>query len=381
MRLGFACVWDENPRKTWSYTPWDLREALRRRSDVEVVDIGFHPPKWLRRALQLMALKRRNGRWIKPWEHVRVWEKGVELETGRRAQALRCDAVLQIQDLGAISTPYLIYQDFSYDIILECLSDQAQLGLREYFPHLDHAAIMRRRARQLRVYKSASRLLTMSEFLRQSLIERTHQDPRKVVTVWPGVSSLSAAGVRQTQSPRRRLLFVGTTFRVKGGDVVIAAFEKLRERHPDMTLSIVGLQAWPLPTPMPAGVNFIGRVKPEQLSEIYLSHDLMVVPSRLEGFGKVFIEALSHGLPCIGRRAFAMPELIEAGVTGDLLERDDPAELATRIENVLANDEIYRNCEAKRASMLATFNWDRAARDVATAAADAVRERAGTATR
>jgi glycosyltransferase involved in cell wall biosynthesis len=107
----------------------------------------------------------------------------------------------------------------------------------------------------------------------------------------------------------------------------------------------------------------------------------MVVPSRLEGFGKVFIEALSHGLPCIGRRAFAMPELIEAGVTGDLLERDDPAELATRIENVLANDEIYRNCEAKRASMLATFNWDRAARDVATAAADAVRERAGTATR
>jgi glycosyltransferase involved in cell wall biosynthesis len=306
---------------------------------------------------------------------------GLEYELNRRSLALQCDAVLQIQDLGAISTPYLVYQDFSYDVMLDCFAQRSQ-GLREYFPHLDDKSIMRRRARQLRVYERASRLLTMSEFLRQSLIERTHQDPAKVVTVLPGLSTTSSTqnpvaderAVRQP--PRRRLLFVGTTFLVKGGDLVIAALARLRQQYSDMTLTVVGLQTWPLPGAIPEGVNFVGRVPPEKLSEIYRQHDLLVVPSRLEGFGKVFVEALGAGLPCIGRRAFAMPELIQAGVTGDVVESDDPAELARRIEAVLGNDEIYRNCEARRAETLARFNWDRAAGDIVNAAAESVRDRA-----
>jgi glycosyltransferase involved in cell wall biosynthesis len=374
LRLGFACIWDSNPRRTWSYTPWDLREALRRRPGVEVVDIGFTVPNLLRRVLQLASLKRRAERWVTPWKYLRVWESALEYELNRRANALGCDVVLQIQDLGATSRPFLIYQDFSYDVILDCLRENS-LGLREYFPHLDAESIRRLRARQVRIYGRATRLLTMSEFLRRSLIESTKIDPTKVVTVLPGVSAADTStraafpinGARRI-SPRRRLLFIGTTFLVKGGDVVLAALALLRRRYSDMTLTIVGPSAWPGQGQIPEGVRFLGRLDPEGLPELYRQHDLLVVPSRLEGFGKVFVEALSHGLPCIGRRAFAMPELIEAGVNGDLVESDNPEELARRIDAVLASDAIYANCRLSQSETVARFNWDRAAADVVNAA-------------
>jgi glycosyltransferase involved in cell wall biosynthesis len=373
MRLGFACLWDLNPRRTWSYTPWDLREALRRRSDIEVVDVGFAVPKLLRRALQLMSLKRRSGRWVTPWKHVRVWQAALERQLERRAKALGCDVVLQIQDLGATSTPFLIYQDFSYDIVLECLRE-GSLGMREYFPNLDAAEIERLRARQLRIYARASRLLTMSDFMRQSLIEHTGMSPEKVVTVLPGVSATDVEAARGTREepprnrPRRRLLFIGTTFIVKGGDLVLAALAILRKRQPDVTLTIVGPASWPLTSAIPEGVTFLGRLDPERLPDLYRQHDLLVVPSRLEGFGKVFVEAFFHGLPCIGRRAFAMPELIHPGVNGDLVESDNPEELAQRIEAVLANDAIYGNCASAQGTAAARFTWDRAANDVVMAA-------------
>jgi glycosyltransferase involved in cell wall biosynthesis len=384
LRLGFACAWGPEPRKTWSYTPWDLREALRRRRDVEVVDVGFAVPKALRRLLQLAALRRRHGRWVAAWEHVRIWERAVEFELNRRSAALGCDVVLQIQDLGAISTPSLIYQDFSYDVIADCLREES-LGLREYFPHLDERTIARRRARQMRVYSAAARLLPMSRFLGQSLIDRSGISPDKVITVWPGLSAsehgdtgmvpTSAGEPECVPASRHRLLFVGTTFLVKGGDLVLAALHILRSRRPEIELTIIGPASWPVAGPVPDGVNFLGRIPPQELPKVYREHDLLVVPSRLEGFGKVFVEALAHGMPCIGRRAFAMPELIQPGVNGDLVESDDPQELAARVEAVLGDPALYARCRQASAETRDRFSWDRAARDIVAIASDVLVER------
>lgn len=369
MRLGFACIWDMDPRSTWSYTPWDLREALKRRSDVEVVDVGFSPPVLLRRVLQLGSLRRRNRRWIAPWKYLRIWQSTLEFELDRRAKILGCDVVLQIQDLGTTSIPYLIYQDFSYDIVIANLLTGSP-AVREYFPNFDIVNLQYLRWRQLRIYSEAAALLAMSNFLRDSLIDTTGVSRDKVITVWPGVSTLGPVDevgdkeIPEMGASRKRLLFVGTSFLVKGGAQVLEALEILRRENSGVTLTVAGPAQWPLRTPIPPGVDFLGRVNPEQLSQIYQQHDLLVVPSRLEGFGKVFVEALSHGVPCIGRRAFAMPELIRPGVNGDLAESDDPAELATRILRILGDEDVYRRCRAARRDLSLTFNWDRAAADV-----------------
>jgi glycosyltransferase involved in cell wall biosynthesis len=306
-----------------------------------------------------------------PWEHLRWWEIGLEAYLDRRAVALRCDAVLQIQDLAVTSTPYFIYQDLSYDVVLDLLEEGSE-GLRRYFPHLDRTAVLRRRERQLRVYRSSAGVLTMSEFLRRSLVEHTGLDAAKVHTVHPGAAASAPANepgfvvdaVPERRSPRRRLLFIGTTFEVKGGDTVVAALAELRRKDPNITLTIVGPAEWPLPGAVPAGVHFCGRVDPAAIPALYDSHDLLVVPSRMEGFGKVFIEALARGLPCVGRWAFAMPEVIRHGENGGLVRTEDPIELAHCIAKVLSDEAIYQRCAAERDEVRCWFNWDRAAAQV-----------------
>lgn len=371
LRLGFACVWDSDPQRTWSYTPWDLREALRRRTDVEVVDIGIHVPRAMRSLLQLASLRRRSQRWIMPWEHLRAWEIGLEAYLDRRATSLRCDALLQIQDLAVTATPYFVYQDLSYDAVLELL-ERGSEGFRRYFPHLDRKSLLRRRARQLGVYGHAAGVLTMSEFLRRSLIERTGLEPSKVHTVYPGAvastpkevpGSITAPALDRT-APRRRLLFVGTSFAVKAGDTVVAAFQELRRRDSRITLTVAGPAQWPLPGGVPEGIDFVGRVEPAAIAALYDTHDLLVMPSRMEGFGKVFVEALAKGLPCIGRDDFAMPELVRPGQNGGLVTSEDAIELADCIAAVLADDDIYRRCAAEIEMVLSRFNWDRAAAEV-----------------
>ena len=373
VRIGFACVWDAEPRRTWSYTPWDLREALRRRPDVELVDVGIELPLAVRRLLQLAALRRSAGRWVWVFEHLRAWEAASEAYLNRRAAALHCDAVLQIQDLGVMSTPYFIYQDLSYDVTLGLIESRSE-GANLYFPHLNRARAQRRRERQLRIYRRAAGVLPMSEFVRRSLIERTGLDPARVHTVHPGAVASAPSSPREALStpnsrarPRTRLLFVGTTFEVKGGDLVVAAFERLRERIPALSLTVVGPSRWPLPGNPPPGVDYLGRVDPRELPEIYGRHDLLVVPSRFEAFGKVFVEALARGLPCVARDAFAMPELIRDGDNGALVRSESPSELAECIARVLDDDAIYARCLAQRDAVLAHFNWDRAAADVVAA--------------
>jgi glycosyltransferase involved in cell wall biosynthesis len=88
------------------------------------------------------------------------------------------------------------------------------------------------------------------------------------------------------------------------------------------------------------------------------------MPSRSEPFGIVFAEALSAGLPCVARNAYAMPEIVTPGISGALISRDDAHELAAAIAMVLADDELYKNCYERAPATAAYFSWTRAARDM-----------------
>ncbi len=390
LRVGFACVWEADAPRTWSYTPWDLREALRRQaspgheSGPEIVDLGITPPLPVRRAMQLATLRRRGGRFVTPWEHWRPWEWASEQYLSLRADRSACDVVLEIQDLASTRRPYFLYQDLSYDIVADLLDDDSA-GLAEYFPHLERSGVERRRARQVRIYEAAAGIFAMSQFLATSLVERTGIDPAKVHVVRPGARpSPMDPGPPAPRRPgaRRRLLFVGTTFGVKGGDLVVAATEILRREHDaDITLTVVGPDRWPLGGGIPEGVRFLGRVGATEMDAIYASHDVLVVPSRLEGFGKVFVEALAHGLPCVGRNAFAMPEIIEPGRNGALVDGEDPVDLADGVWRTLQDEAVFERCAADRGEVLRTYNWDRAATDMLTLMGQGTRRRTAGASR
>ncbi|NES30521.1 glycosyltransferase [Micromonospora terminaliae] len=361
MRIGFACLWDSHAPSTWSGTPWHLRAALRRQADI--ADVGVEVPQRTRLALSAMHPRWRNGRLSTMWEQSRTGDAYCRIKIRSRARRLGCDAVLQIQDLTPLDRPYFVYQDMSFDALIKMV-DAGQ----PIFRQLSRDELLRRRERQHRVYERAAGVFAMSHWLARSLVEDSHLPATKVHVLHPGLHLDTRAGLATDQppplrpEPRRRLLFVGRTFHSKGGDLALEALRILRrDVDPAITLTVAGPPSWPLPGPVPDGVDFRGAMSRREVALLYDTHDLFVLPTRIEGFGLVFAEALARGLPCVGRDAFAMPEMIRPGVNGGLLSKDDPAELASLIAMILADDEIYSSCRAGSSEVASWFSWDRSA--------------------
>jgi len=115
-------------------------------------------------------------------------------------------------------------------------------------------------------------------------------------------------------------------------------------------------------------VTFLGAVPGGDLPALYGACDLFVMPNRLidgdlEGFGIVFLEAAAVGRPAIGGTTGGVPEAIEEGRTGLLVDGTDANELAAAIRSMMSPSHRSEMGAAARARA-AAFNWDRAARDV-----------------
>ena len=155
--------------------------------------------------------------------------------------------------------------------------------------------------------------------------------------VHPGTNIDVSGDVLFRERPRRKLLYIGRSsnaagFYRKGGDLVVEAFSILRKEYdPELTLTMAGVRPWPAVQEIPEGVTVLGVCSTDEIRKLYDSHDLFVMPSRQECFGIVFAEAQARGLPCVGRNAYAMPEIIVPGLSGALTPNSNPRELADAI--------------------------------------------------
>lgn len=358
--LGFACHWTAQPERTWSGTPWQLRRALA--DECEVIDVGVTLRPMTVKALKALGARRRERHWSSQWRYGRLTQALAARGVDRRVRRSRPDVVLQMQDVARLDVPYLVMQDLSYSLLLRHFGDDG-------VPHF--RTLSRRRLRELRhrqeeVYASAAALLPMSRWMADQLVE-DGVDPSRIHVVPPGANIPSS---RDDLPVRRRgavvrLLFLGRDFDTKAGAQVVAAFALLRrEQGHRIELTIAGPARWPLRHPPQDGVRFLGAVPPDEVGGLFDSHDLFVMPSHFEGFGIVFVEALARGLPCIGRAACAMPEIIRPGVGGALIDSDDPQTLADTIDLALRNDPLYEACAEDARQVRAHYRWTRAAHDV-----------------
>jgi glycosyltransferase involved in cell wall biosynthesis len=380
--IGFACQWEDPPERTWSGSAWNLRAALSLVSTS--VDIGIQMPRPMRVLLRAGHIRFRGGRLTSPWTCSRVTDvynaSALRKRMSQASKSQGCDAVLMVDDLAILPVPFFVYYDSSWDSRIAALG-----SAKAYAAHalLRASTVERRRERQVAVYGCAAGVVAMSRWLARSLVTQSGVPASKVHVVYPGISAgwalegrepaceepggPSVISVPRRLAPRRRLLFVCRQYKAvdfyrKGGDLVIAALAILRREYDlGFSLTIVGLEDWPLRGSPPEGVQLLRPVSREHMVTLYDEHDLLVMPSRMEPFGLVFIEALARGMPCIGRFAYAMPEIITPGLSGALIHRDDPYELASAIIDVVGDENLYETCWRRAPIVAGYFSWSRAA--------------------
>lgn len=144
----------------------------------------------------------------------------------------------------------------------------------------------------------------------------------------------------------KQFVFVSTDFKAKGGPVVLAAFQRVRERHPDASLVVVGTAP---DAEIGPGVRYAGFLRKENDEEknrfcrIMAQSRALVHPTKSDISPLIVVEAACFGCPAISSRMFAIPELIDDRRGGILL--DNPAsidEIAGAMLWMLENNEQYR---------------------------------------
>ena len=211
------------------------------------------------------------------------------------------------------------------------------------------------------LYDAIDLIFCMSEQLRESFLADFGQAPEKVVTVGAGANVAPAAPSSRKLSPAR-FLFVGKQWERKGGPTVLAAFARLRAERPDVELVIAGPTDLSVDSP---GVELLGRVSREgpdghgRMEAVYAGATAFVMPSLYEPLGVAVIEAMAAGLPCIASTGGALPELIQEGETGFLVQPGDEDALLDRMRRLADDPELCRRLgDAGAARYRERFTWD-----------------------
>lgn len=344
-KLLFTNIWPDFER-AWSGTPMGLYTALSRRLDVTLLDCCKNKSKagvilnGLTRGLMRLNSTRRilNESATADGTPVFAFSECVS----RRIKDTYC------------------YQDLSVDYLLRLRRENhpaAPYALKRVTPTF---LVERKNKKAKQFYENCAGIFTMSEWLRKDLVERTGLPADKVHHVGGG-SNIDVTRIDCSRKEGNKFLFVGKVWDLKNGDLVVEAFKQLSEAYPDrkIQLYIAGPEKEPAGIAGFENIVFLGRLSYDQLIEYYNLCDYFVMPSRHDAYGLVFVEALCFGLPCIGKNICAMPEFIQHGKNGWLLENDDVQELRTLMEKLLLDGQAMAAAvQADREYYLKEYAWD-----------------------
>jgi glycosyltransferase involved in cell wall biosynthesis len=155
---------------------------------------------------------------------------------------------------------------------------------------------------------------------------------------------------REFCGERPAILYLGSLYDLKGVDILVAAYARFRARHPDWVLILAGddrsggaYQRQVRDLGIERDVLFRGLVPISDVSAIFKAAQVLVLPSRHDGWGVVLNEAAEMGLALVASTAVGSGRhLIEPGVNGFLFSSGDTSSLATALEGYGESPELAR---------------------------------------
>lgn len=202
-----------------------------------------------------------------------------------------------------------------------------------------------RRKASLSVYEKAGKVICISGKVKQLLIGETGAAVAADVVYNGTDPNMFAPSFTQTSAPV--ILIVGNLLAGKGHELVLRALGRLKAFYPDLRCNMIGEGAdqdrfAALARELGVGddVRFLGRRSRSEVAEAMRNCTVFALPSRYEGLGCVYLEAMACGKPVIACRGQGIDEIIDHGNNGWLIPVDGLEELVQGLQILLGNAEL-----------------------------------------
>jgi glycosyltransferase involved in cell wall biosynthesis len=269
--------------------------------------------------------------------------------SGRAVRQVHRPFDIAVQAFGLFHTrgaPYVIYTDNTVELS------------RRHWPawvDVDGRALERIYDWERDLYRGSLHAFTMGEAPAQSLVSFYGVQEERVSVVGGG-ATFETLPERSAHEREPVILFVGSDWTRKGGDVLLEAFRGVRASRPDARLQIVGTDE---PGEEP-GVEVLGFVGDRQrVADVYAHASIYCLPSRFEPYGLSVTEAMAYELPCVVSRVGGLTDIVLDGETGLVVTPEDASALAAALLRLLEDrDYATRLGGNGRARVEHHQNWD-----------------------
>jgi glycosyltransferase involved in cell wall biosynthesis len=228
----------------------------------------------------------------------------------------------------------------------------------------------------------ATKIIAVSKFTAEGIIKRYGISPEKITVIPNAIDTARFHPKVNGNDIRERwnlnsypvIVYVGRLVQNKGLHNLIEAFANVLKVITDAKLIIVGeeqksefigggimneLLTMSKRLNLDGSIKFVGKASAEDLPKIYAASDLFVLPSLLEGFGMVLLEAMATEKPCIATIVGGIPEAVIHGKTGILVPKGDTAALSEAICTLLSDKSLAKRLgKAGRQRVEKNFTWD-----------------------
>jgi glycosyltransferase involved in cell wall biosynthesis len=356
-----------NPRdlRTWSAAPANVASALERLG-VTVEGIWPRVGKVAKVRVALADLLAGRGRPVGSEQVLRSLQMRRQLAAQVADDAARL-GVRHVLHTGtfdllpeldaACSTDHYLYCDHTWSLAST---------------HHVHGAHYTKRAQrafeeaECRSLKGVAHVFTFGTYVRDNLISHYGLPPERVTVVGSGMGAIVPYGGPKNYSKPSLLFVAKHLFHAKGGTLLLQAFEQAKRHRPDITLTVVGDErSRPFVPPM-SGVAFRAHLPWAGLQALYRDTTLLVQPMLNDPWGQVYLEAMVSRTPVMGLARNGLPELVDGGRHGFLVDRAEPDPLAKAILCALSDPQrLARMAVAAQRYVLGTHSWDRVAERIA----------------
>lgn len=222
--------------------------------------------------------------------------------------------------------------------------------------------------------KKADRIIAVSRTTKKDILAHFDLSEEKVSVIYNGFKQNKIKGGQDVLKiynlkKKQYLLYVGTLQPRKNIPVLIRAFQKFHELHPEFQLVLTGKKGWLFEeifeevriSGVEGSVIFTGYETEEHLHALYHYAFCFVMPSLYEGFGIPILEAMAQGCPVISSHASSLPEI---GSDAALyFDPNDVADLLERLTQLYENPGLARTLVQAGNKRIMEFSWEKCGKE------------------